>query len=337
MGLVRRGEEEICKRYRPQRFSEVVGNKNTIKSLQKAMEMGEKRPKVILLFGSRGCGKTTIARILANGLNCKTTDTVEPCLECDNCKASLLGKAMHITELNLAQLNKKEDADAIIGDMGMTCLTGRNKIYIFDEAQMLTTAAQNSLLKNLEEPPKNTYVFLCTTEYKKLLPTLVDRCEKYEFKEPAKEDISEMLRSVFEQEGWMMAKEDGAKFLDTVRGMSFRAILKAMDQVQRGGLGVLSNVSEERIEYIDICRLLMKGDFKAITDKIKATENLECEALRLCILGYMKSVLISKGLSREGATICDVMEFFTTPFYEAKPEPRMVMCLFKGCVLMSGK
>ncbi|KKL61561.1 hypothetical protein LCGC14_2194040, partial [marine sediment metagenome] len=132
--LTTRGEGDICTRYRPRRMSEIVGSKAAVKALSNALKMGANRPKAYLLFGDSGCGKTTAARIMAMGLNCEKGDTPEPCLECDSCKMALDGTALHITELNMADLNKKEDAEGILQEMGLRPWSGRTSFYIFDEA-----------------------------------------------------------------------------------------------------------------------------------------------------------------------------------------------------------
>ena len=131
-GLVQRGDKAINERYRPCTFHEVIGNEETKKSLALWVEKGNKRSRALFLHGQSGCCKTTIARILAMGLNCKEGDTVNPCCECTSCKSALNGDAMHINEYNMSALSKKEDADEIINSMYNTSFTGRNNIYIMD-------------------------------------------------------------------------------------------------------------------------------------------------------------------------------------------------------------
>lgn len=334
MSLVRRGNDEICKRYRPKRLSEVIGHEPVVKSLGEALVMGDSRPKAYLFYGERGSGKTTLARILSLALNCDKGDIPEPCLECNNCKMAIEGNAFHITELNMAQLNKKEDADAIVEEMHLTTFTGRNKIYIFDEAQQLTNAAQNLLLKNLEEPPPYTYIFLCTTEPKKLLKTIVSRCEKYELKLPTLKDKKQILRDVFVAEKWTMSKEDGEKVVEALENATFREILIVADQVMRGGLEVLSNIEGNDPETFKICQLLMKSDFNGIVKVIQGMDNVEAEGIRLMVLSYLGKALMTKGYCHEGAKIVDAIEHLTDPFYEARPQPRLLACLFKACCEM---
>ena len=140
--LVSRGTGKIDKRYRPCRLSEVFGNENLVKSLENWFSQGESRSKVLLFQNGPGTGKTTLARILALGLNCENGESGEPCLECANCKSIMNGTALNIQEINAAQLNKKEDAEEIVNGMYETCLVGKNKIYILDECQQLTFSSK---------------------------------------------------------------------------------------------------------------------------------------------------------------------------------------------------
>ena len=281
--------------------------------------------------------KTTLARIMAMALNCSKGDQ-DPCLTCDNCMMALERNAMHITEINMAQLNKKEDAEEIVANMYTRPLTGRNKIYIFDEAQQLTSQAQNLLLKNLEEPPDNTYIFLCTSEPHKLIKALVSRCQQYEFKPPVPADIAKLLGDVMKQENWSMSDDDKKKFFEYVQGCSMREILKAIDQAVKGGVDSLSSCIGESAEDIEICRLLMNSDFKTICDKLatmKKNNTLDAEGLRLCIFGYLKGCLVREGFSTKGAKIAGVMAEFSTPYFESKADNRLHMNIFNACVKMS--
>jgi len=342
MSLVKRGDFEITKRYRPRRFSEIVGNKSTIQALTKSIELGNKRQGSYLFHGQPGCGKTTVARILAMGLNCEKGDTVEPCLECDNCIDALNGRAMHISELNLAQLNKKEDADAIVSEMQFTSLTGRNKVFIFDEAQMLTNAAQNLLLKNLEEPPPNTYIIICTTEPLKIIAAIRNRCEQYCFNLPNRDDIISLLKDVFSQEDdWDLDSDDKVEFLDKIEGSSYRFVLKAIDQVVRGGIKTLNIISEDTPEYIKICQLVLKKDWDSVVKELKKfdTNNpLDAEQLRRCLLGYFKAVLYNSKMDANGIRIASVMEVFKQPYFaDTKTNASIVSVdLFNAILILKG-
>jgi DNA polymerase-3 subunit gamma/tau len=304
------------------------------------MEQGESRPKTYLFQGDRGCGKTTLARIMAMGLNCEHGDTTEPCMECQSCKDAMAGRAWHITEINMAQLNKKEDAEDIVRNMSYAALTGRNNVYIFDEAQMLTPAAQNLLLKNLEEPPKHTYIIICTTDQQKLLKTLIDRCEKYKFTMPSVPDIKNILNDVYKAEKWSredLTQIDPAKFVEAMHGRSFREILKSIDQVMRGGMDVLDLVIDGSTpQTIEVCRKVASGDFGgtiALLSQMKQSdEAVDWEGMRLALLGYLRAI-VYKTPTRQDAV--NSMAHLLVPLYESKDaESRFVVGVFEVCKLM---
>ena len=166
-----------------------------------------------MLHGSAGTGKTTCARIISLSLNCENQSEMgEPCLECESCRSILNGTAMNIYEINMAKLNKKEDVDELVDGMYESCLTGKNKIYVFDECQQLTNSAQNLLLKPLEEPPANTYFILSTTDPQKIIKPLQTRCQMFKVGNPVGEDLKDYLRQLFSLENWKISKED-ANFL----------------------------------------------------------------------------------------------------------------------------
>lgn len=336
MSVIKRGGNDITDRYRPRRFQEVIGNEQIINAMKNILAEGETRNKVYMYMGSPGSCKTTMARIMAMALNCEKGDA-DPCLECESCKSAMGGHAMHITELNLSLLNKKEDADDIVGSMHIRPLTGRNKVYIFDEAQLLTTASQNTLLKNVEEPPPNTYIFICTTDPKKIIDALRSRCQKYEFKYPSKAEISELLQSVMKQEKWSMSDEDKKIFFEYCQGMSFREILKCIDQAVKGGVSTIVNLTFEKAEYKEVCQYLLKGDFRAICEVLKILKDnnqFEPEALRHVILGWLKSCLIREGFSEKGNKIAESMGEFLTPYFEVKPENRLYYNLYRACLML---
>lgn len=336
MSLIKRGDGDIADRYRPRKFGEIIGNAANVKALLGDLKEGDRRSKCTIFIGSSGSGKTTTARIMAMALNCEKGDT-DPCLECNNCKAALEGNAMHIMEMNLSKLNTKEDAEEITNNMYLTSLTGRNKVYIFDECQMLSTAAQNLLLKNLEEPPLNTYIILCTTDPQKIIEAIRNRCQKYEFKYPSEAQLKVILKSVMEQEKWTMSEADKTLFFEYAIGLSIREVLKALDQAVKGGIESLVNLTFEKAEYIEVCRLLLSANFKGICDKLKILEKdkqLEAEQLRCVIMGYLKAILVSSGMSEKGAMVCEAMKIFSTPYYEAKPIPKLYKDCFEACTFL---
>ena len=338
MSLVKRGEQQIIERYRPRKFSEVIGCDATKKSLTRWMEQGEGRSKSLMLWGASGGGKSTISRILAMGLNCEKGDTVEPCLECDSCKEALSGRALHIHDLNIGSVGTKDEIDNIVGQMYETSLTGRNNVWLLDEAQMLTTSAQNLLLKPIENPPPNTYIIFATTNPEKIIKTLQNRCEKYEFKNPKKTEISEMLKDIVAQEDICMNTEQKQALFEYVQGMSYREILIALNQFSNGGIESLSEIGTEKsINYWDLCRVVESGDFNKCMSIINGNDNIDCEAFRRMMRVYLTQKLEKNGMSKKSLDYMDAFKIFDCGFFvDPNPLPTLKFMIFNACVIFNG-
>jgi DNA polymerase-3 subunit gamma/tau len=190
--------------YRPKTLEEIRGQ-DVIKTQLKAMFMSGNIPNALLFSGPRGTGKTTIARIVARFVNCKSPNG-DPCNECESCKEILAGSSVDVKEIDAASNNKVEDVHKIIEDAQYAPL-GNKKVYILDEAHMLTTAAWNSLLKILEEPPANTLFILCTTEENKVPATIVSRCRKLFFERVDLNEIVDLMEDICEERGCAYDKD----------------------------------------------------------------------------------------------------------------------------------
>ena len=274
-GLVQRGDKAINERYRPQTFHEIIGNVETKRSLAGWMERGSKRSASILLTGGSGQGKTTIARILAMGLNCEKGDTVNPCCECPSCRAAMAGEAMHIKEYNMSALSTKDDADAIVNSLYDSSFTGRNTVAILDEIQGMSVGSQNLMLKMLENPPKNTYIILATTDPQKILKTVKTRCETYEVTNPSTDDIKQMLGSVVKQELPSMSLEQRKQILEACRGLGYREILMKLEKFIKGG-GTDSIEEAFQQDFVGIAKAVLKGDYREVLSQIdKCGESFE--------------------------------------------------------------
>ena len=339
MGVIRRGQKQIIQRYRPRKFSEVIGNESIKKNLIKWMQQGKQRSTNLLFVGQSGCGKTTISKILAMGLNCQKGDTVEPCLECDSCKQALAERALNIHDINIGSTGTKEDIDRLVQQMYQTSLTGRNNIWIMDESQMLTSSSQNLLLKPLENPPANTYMIFCTTESNKLIKTLQNRCEKYEFKLPSKKDISELLSGVCSQQMANLTSQQKQIFFDYVQGMSYREILNNFNQFVNGGIDSLSQISgEKKIDYWKLCQMVQKGDFNGFIQQINSNQNIDCEGFRRMMRTYLTKKLQMNGLTKKSVQYLQAFKIFDVGYFvDPNPLPSLKFMVFQACVIFSQK
>jgi DNA polymerase-3 subunit gamma/tau len=185
-----------ARKYRPQTFDTVVGQKSITTTLKNAIQT-EQLAQAFLFCGSRGVGKTTTARILAKTINCfDRTGNIEACDNCESCKSFNEGHSLNIYELDAASNNSVEDIRSLIDQVRIAPQIGTHKVYIIDEVHMLSSSAFNAFLKTLEEPPKHAIFILATTEKHKILPTILSRCQIFDFNRIKVKDIADHLASI---------------------------------------------------------------------------------------------------------------------------------------------
>ena len=228
----------LATRYRPQRFDELAGQDLIKTALSKAAAENRVAPGY-LLAGTRGVGKTTIARIFAKALNCEHAPCAEPCNECSACKRITQGTHPDVIELDGASNNKVEDARELKEKVGFAPMEGRYKIFIIDEAHMLSNSAFNALLKTLEEPPAHVVFIFATTEIHKFPPTILSRCQVFTFSHLQEETLIAHLGKVLDSE--QIACEADAVRLIAHRGAgSVRDSMSLLDQVLSFGPATLT-------------------------------------------------------------------------------------------------
>ncbi|UKN02110.1 DNA polymerase III subunit gamma/tau [Paracrocinitomix mangrovi] len=190
-----------ARKYRPQTFESVVGQSSITTTLKNAIK-NDHLAQAFLFFGSRGVGKTTTARILAKTLNCfNLKEDIEPCNECESCKSFNEGHSFNILELDAASNNSVDDIRNLIDQVRIAPQVGKYKIFIIDEVHMLSSSAFNAFLKTLEEPPPHAVFILATTEKHKILPTILSRCQIFDFHRIQVQDIVDHLKSIAQKEG----------------------------------------------------------------------------------------------------------------------------------------
>ncbi|MBQ7456714.1 MAG: DNA polymerase III subunit gamma/tau [Desulfovibrio sp.] len=218
----------LAARYRPQTFADVAGQDMVKAVLSRAC--AEDRPACAYLFsGTRGVGKTTIARIFAKALNCATAPTSEPCNQCPQCQKIMQGNHVDVIEIDGASNNKVEDIRALRETVGYAPMEGRYKVFIIDEAHMLTTSAFNALLKTLEEPPPRVIFVMATTEAHKFPVTIVSRCQHFTFRHLREEELVAHVKKILEKES-LRYEEDAVTLIAKRAQGSVRDSMSLLDQ-----------------------------------------------------------------------------------------------------------
>ena len=219
-----------ARKYRPTTFNSVVGQRSITNTLKNAIKT-EHLAQAFLFCGSRGVGKTTCARILAKTINCfNRTENIEACNECDSCKSFNEGASLNIHELDAASNNSVDDIRNLIDQVRFAPQIGSHKVYIIDEVHMLSSAAFNAFLKTLEEPPAHAIFILATTEKHKIIPTILSRCQIFDFSRIRVEDIASHLNYIAKEEK-VEAEEEALQVIAQKADGALRDALSMFDQL----------------------------------------------------------------------------------------------------------
>ena len=250
----------LYRTYRPSTFDEVAGQEHIVRTLKNALAT-DKLAHAYLFAGPRGTGKTTMAKLLAKALNCDQGIGCQ-CNECKNCKAIIEGSHPDVLELDAASNNGVNEIRELIDKVKYGTILGRYKVYIIDEVHMLSDAAFNALLKTLEEPPEHVIFILATTDPLEILPTILSRCQRYDFSKLSDKDIKNRLKAVLEKEN----VEYNERAVDTIISLAdggMRDALSILDQV----LAYSGNKLDEK-DVLDIFALESKEEKLALLSSI---------------------------------------------------------------------
>jgi DNA polymerase-3 subunit gamma/tau len=263
----------LYRRHRPRTFADVVGQEHIVRTLSNAVTQ-EKVHHAYLFVGSRGTGKTSMAKILAACLNCVNGPTIEPCGQCESCVAIHNATSLDVIEMDAASNNSVDDIRDLRERVAYAPVSGRHKVYILDEAHMLSPQAWNAFLKTLEEPPPRTIFVLATTEAQKVLPTVVDRCHRFDFGRPSAQQIATVVERVAGSEKIDIDENALALVARHATG-SFRDALGTLEQL-------VSYKGEDRIEPADVLAVLGVADDELLFGAVKAAvERDPAQALRI--------------------------------------------------------
>ncbi|MGB3075684.1 MAG: DNA polymerase III subunit gamma/tau, partial [Chitinophagales bacterium] len=255
-----------ARKYRPARFEDVIGQPQVTNTLKNAIRTNQ-LAQAFLFCGPRGVGKTTCARILAKAVNCENiTADFEPCNECPACEAFNHNASFNIHELDAASNNSVEDIRALIEQVRFAPQTGKKKIYIIDEVHMLSQQAFNAFLKTLEEPPPYAIFILATTEKHKIIPTILSRCQIFDFNRIKTEDMVKHLAAIAKKED-IAAEEDALHIIAQKADGALRDALSMFDRIS-----IFANRKIQYAATVENLNILDYDYFFKLTDYFLATD-----------------------------------------------------------------
>ena len=262
----------LYRKWRPRKMDQVVGQEPVVRTLRRAIETG-RVAHAYLFSGPRGTGKTSTAKVLAMGLNCAEGPTAEPDGTCENCRAIINNSSLDVVEMDAASNRGIDEIRDLRDRVNLAPVAGRTKVYIIDEVHMLTPEAFNALLKMLEEPPEHVVFVLATTEKHKVLPTIISRCQSFDFRRPSIETLAAKLGEISKAEGIVVEPEALTVIAREGRG-SFRDAEGLLDQ--------LSSFVEGEITTVVVRELLGSVGPEALLETTHALhERRAADALRI--------------------------------------------------------
>ena len=298
----------LYRKWRPERFEDVKGQDAIVKTLKNQITTG-RIGHAYLFCGTRGTGKTTVAKIFAKTVNCENPKDGNPCLSCASCRAIAEGSSMNVIEIDAASNNGVDNVRDIREDVAYSPATGKYKVYIIDEVHMLSTGAFNALLKTLEEPPEYVIFILATTEAHKIPVTILSRCQRYDFKRISVDTIVERLKELMAGED-IRAEEKALRYIARMADGALRDAISLFDQCNAFYFGkeltydmaldVLGAV--DTVVFSELVRDIMTSDLKAaigLLDEI-ILQGRELSQFISDLTWYLRNLLLVKTSDKTG-------------------------------------
>src|SRR5256885_12080135 len=292
----------LARKYRSRTFDEVVGQNHVAQTLKRAIET-DRIAHAYLFTGTRGTGKTSMARILAKALNCEKfpKPTPTPCLECNSCVAIARGDDMDVIEIDAASNTQVDKTREVILDNAQyRPARSRFKVFIIDEVHMLSKASFNALLKTLEEPPEHVKFILATTEAEKILPTIISRCQRYDFRNIPTREIADHLKEICKKEK-IKADDDALLLVAKAGAGSMRDSLSLLDRLLSVGEQTLTaDMIEQMLGLpkaqllLDLAQSIGEGDVKATLGRAESivSGGLSVDSLLAALVDHLRNLLV---------------------------------------------
>ncbi len=305
----------LYRKYRPQVFSDIAGQEHVTSTLANELREG-KISHAYLFNGSRGTGKTTCARILAKAVNCLDPRDGNPCNECEMCRGIDNGSILDVIEIDAASNRGVDNIRDLTDEAAFTPANAKYRVYIIDEVHMLTIEAFNALLKTLEEPPEHVKFILATTEVHKLPPTILSRCQRFDFRRIPVEDIVKRLKYVCQSEG-LSIDDSAAALVAGIADGALRDALSLLDQCASRSKNITAQVVESaagmagKTYLYDLADALNNKDAAKVFGMIDDLHNASCDMERLCseLISHFRNLMVVKTVKKaEGLIVCTAEE-----------------------------
>ncbi len=331
-------------RYRPHKFNQVLGNDNIIRMITKSI-INNKLPHAMLFTGVSGCGKTTVARLIALSLNCTDRDELaNPCGECISCKAILNLNSLSVQELDGARTGNIDTIRSVLDNLPSAPMGGEPfKVLILDEAHNLSGKAEDALLKFLEDTPGHCYIILCTNELQKLKEVTRNRCKTIQFSRLEDKYIYELLEEVCQFEGFVYNKEVLNYIVEESNGVP-RQALSYLQQVglegtwtkEAASIMINAGISIDQVEVYEFCKIVLRGSWKDSLKAFKKIKKIPIETIRISVTGFFVGCMKNAKVLSEAKKYSRVVDIMCNPIYDSKPEHKFFNNLFKSIDILRG-